>query len=640
MIARSVLLVVLLMLSRQAAAAEYSLPSRVSVLPVAFVPKGEANPSDEQRTSFIEHIQWTQRRYEQLLGDTFHIDKLAVEIVAGQRPLDYYRNARERGAPDIMSELLNHFEVSRFQCPYVFCILLMNSKDRFPEGGGRPINGGLNTGVGMLYIASGELIQNEHFQCTLQHEMGHAFGLPHVDVYGYDMQKNASLMSYNPAHHNKGMQPSATPGTLIPEDRRALALNDRVFPKTTFDPLRHVPVGYALAKRIVPLGPMELPGVPDFYPHVTTTAGEDVGSKVINIVREEIKPSAGPGITFDGTTMWHSKPLPDGSAELLITFPMRVRLSGLGIHSQHSGIDHSGIDHNATAMRLEARDGGKRLIAAEQPLTSVDQLDRFKPEESKQWSLTLRASSSRILVIRGLRFFDGDEEVCPRMVPFVVDSQADAKANNQFAYQAGPKKRPAPTSAQHEAAKKAIKEQFKAKYVKAKKPEQKGTLARTLIDNVDKVGDEASVFTLLHEAAMIAAQAGQLDLALIAIKGLDDRFFIDVLPLKVTVLAAVPPAKTAEEATLVLAKYKDLAEEAVKAEDYATAVKALQTAATELQKPIFKPLREDALVSGKRMTAVRDAFEAARPARETLKTSPDDPAAIVFGTSDALGRVE
>ncbi len=624
---KSLLWVLLLTSAGPVSAAEYSLPERVSVMPVAFVPKGEPSPTDEQRQLFIEHIQWSQKRYEELLsGDTFHIAKLGVEVVEGQRPLDYYRNARERGAPDLVAELLEHFQVSRFKCPYVFCIMFMNSKDRFPEGGGRTINGGMNTGGGMLHISSGELTQNEHYQCTLQHELGHAFGLPHVDVYGYDMQKNDSLMSYNPKHHNKGKQPSATPGMLIPEDRRALALNDRVFPKTTFDPLKHVPAGYTIAKRIIPLGPMELPGHPDFYPRVTTTAGEDVGSKVINIVREEIKPSAGPGITYDQNTMWHSKPLSDGFAELQITFPMRVRLSGLAIHSQHSG-----IDHNATAMRLEARDDSKRLIAAEQPLKSVDELVRFEPIESKQWSLRLQAGSSRTLVIRGLRFFDGDEEVLPRMVPFVTQPTSDDKSLDkkeaQFAYQAAAKKLPAPTAAQQETAKKAVKEQFKSEYVKAKKPEQKGTLARTLIENAEKAGDPAMTFALLNEAAINAAQAGQLDLALIAIKGLDDRFFVDVLPLKITALAAAPPVKTAEEATLLLAKYKDLADEAVRAEDYGTAVKALQTAATELVKPNFKPLKDDALATGKRMGVIRDAFEAARPSRDTLKNNPDDPAA-------------
>lgn len=615
-------------------AADYSLPERVRVLPIAFVPNDQPKPTAEQRTLYLQQIQCAQRRYAELLkGDTFELAKDDVEVVDGERSLDYYRNARERGAPDLVAELLDHFQVNRFQCAYVFCIMFMNSKDSFPEGGGRTINGGVNTGGGMLHISSGELARNEHYQTTLQHELGHAFGLPHVDVYGYDMKSNASLMSYNPAHFTKGMQPSKTPGVLIPEDLRVLALNDRVFAKTTFDSSRDVPAGYTLSKKIIPLGPMELPRHPDFYPRITTTAGEDVGSKVLNVVREQTKPSSGPGITYDNTTMWHSKPLADGIAAFEIHFPMPIKLSGLAVHSQHSG-----IDHQATAMKLEVRDAANRAVVVDQPLKSINEVVTFEPLQSQQWLLTLKSGPSKIIVLRGLRFFSGDEELFPHMVPYSVPAEpvaptAPASPPNsrpgkaeEFAFQAA-RKRPAPTAAQQESAKKAVKEQFKVDIGKAKKADQKSTLARLLIEKSDAERDEATIFAMLTEAANTAAQAGQLDLAMLAIKRLDDQFFVDILPLKVSVLSAVTPPKSAEEAVVLLGKYKELAQEAVSVEDYATALKALQSAADDLKKPTFKPLRDDALASAKRLTLLRDAFETARPLRDTLKTSPDDAAA-------------
>ena len=62
----------------------------------------------------------------------------------------------------------------------------MNSKDRFPEGGiGRIINGGINTGGGMMYISSDELTHNPHLQTSLQYLLGLAFGLVNVEAYGY-----------------------------------------------------------------------------------------------------------------------------------------------------------------------------------------------------------------------------------------------------------------------------------------------------------------------------------------------------------------------------------------------------------------------------------------------------------------------
>ncbi len=395
-------------------AAEYNLPDRVAVMPVAFVPSDQKAPTSNESSLFIKHIVMAQKRYGELLnGDTFELAKPTVQVVRGQRPLDFYRKGEERGAPEIVSELLTHFKVSRFECPHVYCILLMNSRDSFPEGGGRTINGGMNTGGGMMYIASSELMNNKHFQCTLQHELGHGFGLCHVNAYGYDMNSNASIMSYNPAHHNVGFTASPTPGVLIPEDRRALALNKRVFAKVTFDPERDVPAGYKLARQIVPLGPMTLPEQPNFYPQVTTDGGEELGSKVANVVMQEIQPSAGPGITYNPGTMWHSKPLPGGEAKLEITFPCPVRLTDIAIHSQHSG-----IDHHVTAMQLEGADSNKPAMVANQPVKSVDEVIKFPAATATKWHLTLKTGPSKILVIRGLQFFDGDKEFCPHMVPY------------------------------------------------------------------------------------------------------------------------------------------------------------------------------------------------------------------------------
>ena len=75
------------------------------------------------------------------------------------------------------------------------------------------------------------------------------------------MNANPSLMSYNPAHHTQGFKPSKTPGILIAEDIRALALNRRVFPRLRCDPKKDVPQGYTM-QGIVELGPMEIPGHP------------------------------------------------------------------------------------------------------------------------------------------------------------------------------------------------------------------------------------------------------------------------------------------------------------------------------------------------------------------------------------------
>jgi hypothetical protein len=391
----------------------YNLPEQVKVLPVAFVPEGEAVPSQSEQTLFLRHLNWSRERYAELLeGDTFELAQETAAIVRGTRRLDFYRSRPENGAPEIVVELLEHFQVSRFENPYVFCILVANPRDDYPLGGGRTINGGLNAGGGMLFIASSQLRRNKRFQTTLQHELGHSFGLPHPDVYGYDLKTNPSIMSYSPANFTNGLKPSPTPGVLIPEDRRALAMNDRVFAKTTYDPARDVPAGYKLSPRIVPLGPMTLPGAPDFYPTVTTDAGAAVRSRIANVVMAEIKPSAGPGITYDPRTMWHSEKLPDRPAVLTFTFPFPVELSGIAIHSQHSGLDHA-----VTAMKLETMKGDAMATVVEQAVSEIDATVPFPAATAQMWRLTLEPGKSRTLVIRGIRFLNGGEEIMPRMVP-------------------------------------------------------------------------------------------------------------------------------------------------------------------------------------------------------------------------------
>lgn len=405
----------MLLLAREAVAQEpgYDLPSRVSVLPVVFVPKKEAPPSALDQELFLRHLGWSRERFGQLLGgDSFELAAGDLALVHGREDLKFYRARPENGAPEIVAELLEHVQFTRFSNPYVFCVLVANPDDDFPAGGGRTINGGLNSGGGIVLIASSQLHRNRHFQTTLQHELGHGFGLPHPDVYGYDLRDNPSIMSYSPANFSDGLKPSPTPGVLIPEDLRALALNNRVFSATTFDPDRDVPEGYELFRRIVPLGPMSLPGHPEFYPEVTTDAGEAVRSSVANVVSGQILPSTGPGITYDARVMWHSDKLSGRAARLTFRFPLPVRASAIAIHSQHSGRDHA-----ATAMRLTVIDGETEREVIAQALAEVDAMVSFPPVTATEWRLELEPGPSRILVIRGIRFLDGDHDFLPRLVP-------------------------------------------------------------------------------------------------------------------------------------------------------------------------------------------------------------------------------
>ena len=65
-------------------------------------------------------------------------------------------------------------------------------------------------------MATPALDRAPNFQSTLRHELGHAFGLVHVDVYKYDMKTNRSVMAYNSAHRTNRFQESRTPAPTHP----------------------------------------------------------------------------------------------------------------------------------------------------------------------------------------------------------------------------------------------------------------------------------------------------------------------------------------------------------------------------------------------------------------------------------------
>jgi hypothetical protein len=239
--------------------ADYPVPERVKVLPVFFVPSDQSPPTRDQSARYMRHLKWARDRFSEMLGGraTFELAKEEPDVYRAAYPLLAYRPLPEDAAPRLVEELLRQYGTDRFRCPYIFAIILMNPCENHPAGGGRPFNGGHDRGGGLLEISSWALDSSPNFQSTLQHELGHSIGLVHVDAYGYSMETNDSIMSYNPKHHTRGFEPSPTPGRLIPEDLRALAKNSRVLPGLTFRGDRDVPREYTIRAE-KSLGPMTL----------------------------------------------------------------------------------------------------------------------------------------------------------------------------------------------------------------------------------------------------------------------------------------------------------------------------------------------------------------------------------------------
>ena len=392
---------------------------QVQVLPVFFVPKGQAKPTAKETALLQRHLKWSQRRYREMLNgeSTFEIAGKRPEIYMARRPLEFYRQQPQEAAPDMADELLRWKKTDRFACNYIFLAVVMNSKDRFPKGGGRPFNGGVNTGGGIVKMSSRNLDESPNFQSTLQHELGHSFGLVHVDAYGYDMKRNKSIMAYNKQHHTKKFKPAKQPGELIPEDYRLLALNSLVLKDLEFNESKHLPSGYKLQDKIATLSPMEIPNHPDGI-KVTTEDGETNRSSVQNVVHARIRTSIDRGeIEYDRKTMWHSEKLKTGWATITLEFPEKVTLDKVAVYSQHSGKAHAAVA--AKLLTVDAK--GKSELRSEIQMPEQDAVMELKPETSKVWQLQLKAGKSGRVVIRGLRFFHKGVELFPPRIPIEAE---------------------------------------------------------------------------------------------------------------------------------------------------------------------------------------------------------------------------
>jgi hypothetical protein len=399
-----------------------AVPGRASahslqVKPVFFVPQSGREPSQQQKKALNDHLAWCQTRFSEMLNgrDTFTLEPGLPLIHRSRTSLAELKAAPEMGAPRIAGELLAATKSNRLECPFIFVAVVMNAADNFPSGGGRPFNGGFNTGGGIVALSSFALDQSPNFQSTLEHELGHAFGLPHIDVYGQSMAASESIMSYNTAHHTRGMKPAVEPGKLVREDLVGLAFNRRAFPRLAADRARVVPPGTP-QRRLVPLGPMTIDGQPPYELAIRTESGETFGTKISNIIHNSIAPSAGG--SFDSTSMWQSAASQSGVASVIVTFPLAVTLIAIGVHSEHTG-SYNAADH----VQVEAFGTSESSVVADSPLQAPDVLvPLVSPNTAKTWRVSFHAVNKKEVTLRGIQFFTRYGELFPPQVPASNDA--------------------------------------------------------------------------------------------------------------------------------------------------------------------------------------------------------------------------
>jgi hypothetical protein len=394
------------------------LERKIEVLPIFFVPADETQPSGELADLLMQHLQVAQDRYEVLMKqrDTFEIRSGGVLTYQALNSLDFYRSQSDSAYGHyIVAELLDYLDTDRHHCNFILLVIVVNSVDQYPAGGGMPINGGFNTGGGYVEMSSYRLANGPAFQSTLQHELGHAFGLPHSSSYGFSMDDHISIMSYNTGHWWTGLTPPANQGVLAPEDLRGLSYNRMVFGDFYFDPAQDIPDGYNMPGTIfILVTHVDLPDQPEYVVNATSSSGSTDDTLPGNAVNRSIWPQN----TFNAETMWVSGEAgSNGLVPLEVEFPQSETIDRISIHSRHQNTLNP-----IEEITIEVWQNGQYLQVSRESVDSADETFTFTSSSSSRWRFSFKAGTSQKVTIRGIQMYDGNVQLYPPLFPYTPPS--------------------------------------------------------------------------------------------------------------------------------------------------------------------------------------------------------------------------
>jgi len=191
-----------------------------------------------------------------------------------------------------------------------------------------------------------------------------------------------------------------------------------------------------------------------------------------------------------------------------------------------------------------------------------------------------------------------------------------------------------PSEADQAQALKLIRDVFKAELSKSA-PADKKALAKKMLEQGRETKDDAATqYVLFRESRELSNQAGDLAAALDAIDEIAKRFAVDPVPMRTAALAASSKAaKTPEEFASAANAAIRIADGAAARDDFDGADKVLATGLAMAKKAQDAPLAARVTAKTKETADLRTKYNGVRKARETLATTPEDPA-----SNAAVGR--
>jgi hypothetical protein len=197
---------------------------------------------------------------------------------------------------------------------------------------------------------------------------------------------------------------------------------------------------------------------------------------------------------------------------------------------------------------------------------------------------------------------------------------------------------PVPSAEAIDSSTKLVRDLFKDEYAR-KMPKDKLALAETLFKQAEETKDDpAARFVLYRETAKLAAEAGNVDLALRAIDGLRGRFTglkleqLEALFKPVEAVLKAPVKGTSDEAIAVTNYLLQIVDEAVAADDLVTAGSLAKLAESAAIKSRHVSTAKLAGARVKEIALFAKDAETVKSALKTLEAKPDDPdAALIAG---------